>query len=356
MSIRKWTIAATMAALVAVPGTLRADDAKGEAGWAKAAYFKTSDGKFSLEFNSRVQVRFTQLDPEDGDSIGSFRIRRAKFALKGNAYGDIKYKIQAVWSGGSTTLEDAYFEFAQNKMATVWVGQGKAFFGRQELTSSGKQQFVDRSIASERFAHGRDQGIALIGVNSNKTFEYNIGVYNGNGRNQSRDDNQEKLIVGRLVFTPFGEYKLEESSLDYPDTGKLAIGISGLSTTDGTGAAAEDVTRLGVEFAYKIGGFNTVAEYYSENADLSGGASADTDGYYIQLGYLFPNKKFEIAGRYAVVSPDSPVSADETESGVALSYYLHKHDYKIQGDFRTIEDDFTNSKDNEVRIQLQIAF
>ena len=116
------------------------------------------------------------------------------------------------------------------------------------------------------------------------------------------------------------------------------------------------MTRLGVEFAYKIGGFNTVAEYYSENADLSGGASADTDGYYIQLGYLFPNKKFEIAGRYAVVSPDSPVSADETESGVALSYYLHKHDYKIQGDFRTIEDDFTNSKDNEVRIQLQIAF
>ena len=332
-------------------------DDNGEAGWKKHAYFKSSDGKFSLELGSRVQFRFTQEDPDGGDSRGSFRVRRAKFSMSGVVYEYWNYKIQAVWSGGSTSLEDAYFQYSKNKMAQLWLGQGKAFFGRQELTSSGKQQFVDRSITSERFAPGRDQGLGLVGVNENKTFEYNLGIYNGNGRNQSRDDNSEKMIVGRAVWTPFGEYKLEESALDYPDSGKLAIGGSFLSTTNGNGAANEvDITRVGVEFAYKIHGFNTVGEYYNESADLPGGGDADTDGLYLQVGYLFPNKKFEIAGRYAVVSPDVAFSADEIETGIAFSYYLKKHDYKLQADFRNIEDELSNTDDREIRVQLQIAF
>jgi phosphate-selective porin len=353
MSIKKWMIAGVIATLALVPATAHAAD--GEAGWGKGAYFKSDDGRFSLNLGSRVQVRYTQDDPEDGDSVGSFRIRRAKFAMSGNVYGNIEYKIQAVWSGGSTTLEDAYFVYTGNEMAQFWVGQGKAFFGRQELTSSGKQQFVDRSIASERFAHGRDQGIALIGENSGKTFEYNLGFYNGNGRNRSSDDNDEKLLVGRVVFTPFGQYKLEESSLDYPDSPKLAIGASFLTNTEDAGPDEVDIDRFGVEFAFKVGGFNSVAEYYSESADLGAG-DADTDGFYAQLGYLFPNKQFEIAGRYAVVSPDSVVDADETETGIAASYYISKHNYKIQADFLNIEDEFDNTDDRQIRVQLQIAF
>jgi phosphate-selective porin OprO and OprP len=329
---------------------------KGEAGWKKKAYFKTSDGKFSLELGSRVQFRYTQDDPDGGDSTGSFRIRRAKFALSGVAYEYWKYKIQAVWSGGSTSLEDAYLQYTKNKKAQLWLGQGKVFFGRQELTSSGKQQFVDRSITSGRFAPGRDQGIALLGTNENKTFEYNLGVYNGNGRNRSSDDNSEKMIIGRAVWTPFGAYKLEESSLDYPDSGKLALGGSYLSTTEGNGPGETDITRYGIEFAYKLHGFNTVGEYYTEEADTAGVGSLDTDGYYVQVGYLFPNKRFEVAGRYAVVSPDVPFNADEIETGIAFSYYLKKHDYKVQADFRNIENEVSNTEDREIRVQLQLAF
>lgn len=329
------------------------EDKDGNAGWAKYPFFESSDGNFTMDVKSRVQFRYTYEDPEDGDSKGSFRVRRAKFALEGKAYEVWKYKIQAVWSGSSTTLEDAYFQYTRNKMAQLWLGQGKAFFGRQELTSSGKQQFVDRSITSGRFAPGRDQGIGLVGQNDSKTFEYNLGLYNGNGRNQSRDDNDDKMLVGRVVFTPFGEYKLEESSLDYPDSGKLAFGASFLSTTEG---ANDDITRFGAEFAYKIRGFNTVAEYYTEEFDAGGGSSVDTDGYYLQLGYLFPNKKFELAGRYAVVSPDVPFDADEIETGVAFSYYMKKHNYKLQADFRNLEDEGSNTEDTEIRIQLQLAF
>jgi phosphate-selective porin len=306
-----------------------------------------------IEIGNRVQVRYTQQEPEDGESKGSFRVRRAKFAVSGTVYEVWKFKTQAVWSGGSTTLEDAYIEYAANPMATVWFGQGKAWFGRQELTSSGSQQFVDRSIVSERFAAGRDQGVSLIGKNPGKTFEYNVGIYNGNGRNVSSNDDDKFLTVGRLVWTPFGEYKLEESALDYPSSPKLALGIAGMDTTDD----GDDITRIGVEAAFKVGGFNTVAEYYTESLDFGDGSGElDTDGFYVQLGYLFPNKKFELAGRYATVSPDVAGDADETETGVAFSYYMQKHGQKLQADFRQVEDEASGTTDDEFRLQFQIVF
>lgn len=305
-----------------------------------------------IEIGSRVQFRFTQSEPEEGESKGSFRVRRAKFAVSGTIYQDWKFKTQAVWSGGSTTLEDAYIEYARNPMATVWFGQGKAWFGRQELTSSGSQQFVDRSITSERFAAGRDQGIGLTGRNSDKTFEYGVGIYNGNGRNQSSNDDNDFMTVGRLVWTPFGEYKLEESALDYPSSPKFALGIAGMSTTDGD----DDVTRLGLEAAFKVGGFNAVGEFYQESLDPLAGDSLDTDGYYLQVGYLFPNRKFELAGRFAAVSPDVAGNADETETGVAASWYFAKHGQKLQADFRQVEDDASGTTDDEFRLQFQIVF
>ncbi|MEM9293626.1 MAG: porin [Acidobacteriota bacterium] len=342
-------------ALLMLVATSAASAEDGEAGWAKNPYFKSADGKFDLAIKNRVQVRYTFEDPDGGDDKGSFRIRRARLTLQGKAFGDVKYKIQAEWGGGSTSLQDAYFQYSANKMAQFRVGQSRAFFARQDLTSSGKQQFVDRSITSGRFSHGRDIGLGLIGVNKNKTFEYNLGYFNGNGRNKSRDDNDNKLVVGRVVFTPFGEYKLEESALDYPSSGKLAVGASFLTNTEGND---DDVDRLGFEFAYKIHGFSTTAEYFQEELDpASGGATIDTDGFYVQAGYLFPNKKHEIAGRYAVVSPDlGSVDADEIETGIAFSHYLSKHNYKVQADWRQIEDELSDTEDTEIRVQLQLSF
>lgn len=338
--------------------------------------FETEDKKFSLQLGSRVQFRFTQEDPEIGNSEGSFRIRRAKFSLSGKAYDYWKYKVQANWSGGSTSLEDAYLQYTRNLLAQPWMGQGKAFFGRQQLTSSGKQQFVDRSIASGRFSHGRDQGVGLVGQNEKRTFEYNAGIYNGNGRNQSSNDNGDYLLVGRLVWTPFGEFKLAESSLNDPESSRLAVGISTMSNavvqtltrTDMTTATflEQEVQRTGLEIAYRIKSWNIVAEYFMETGDFVSidsmdiitNAELDTDGYYIQAGYLFPNQKYEVAARHSVISPAvGGASLDETETGVAFSYYFVGHRHKLQADYRELSFDEDPAQDStEIRAQLQFAF
>jgi len=362
---------------VNAPASEKKDETAGKLSYNKGFSFVSADRQFTLKITNRLQSRYTLTDPEVGDSVGSFRIRRLKTSFEGMAFGDWKYKVQVNWVGGtvvnavsqsssgavSTTrsnspiLEDAQVEYMRNPLAVPWIGQGKAFFGRQELTSSGRQQFVDRSIVNNRFTASRDQGVGLTGSTEAKTFEYNVGVYNGNGINQSTNDNEDYLTVARVVWTPFGEYKLEESSLDYPASPRLALGVSGYQNTVGADTSERDITRLNGEFAFKVNGLNMVGEYYTEESEPLTGPSLDTDGFYYQLGYLFPNRIFEIAGRYAVISPDVAVDSDQIETRLGLNAYFSKsHEYKLQADYGQVEDELRNTKDKEARLQLQLWF
>ena len=332
----------------------------------------------TVQISNRVQGLFTQVDPAVGDSVGSFRIRRMKTTIEGSAYEGIwKFKLQANWTGGDVVsnvtqsgttvsqsrfrgpiLEDAVVYWARYPMATVFVGQEKAYFGRQELISSGRQQFADRSIASGRFAASRQIGTGLFGSNAGKTFEYNAGIYNGNGINQATNDNQDFLKVGRLVWTPFGEYKLEESAHDYPATPKLFLGGSVFQNTTGAGTTKTDVDRFGVEAGFKLHGFNAIGEYYTEESQRVNAAQVDTDGYYAQVGYLVPNKKLEVAGRLSEILPDTLADTDQTETGAAVSWYFDKHNHKLQADYRQIETQSPGSSvtNDEFRLQYQLIF
>ncbi len=344
--------------------------------------FKVKGAEISI--SNRLQARYSMFDAENPatEDVGTFNIRRAKTAIEGKA-GDWKFKLQANWVGagyvtaaslsGTTLrttvrrgpeLEDAEIWWAKNPLATIWVGQGKVPFSRQEYTSSGKQQFVDRWIGNALYAPGRDQGIRVEGMNESKTFEYAIGAYNGIARNVNINDNDDYLYSGRVGWMPFGEYKFEESSLDYPDSPKLVLALGALDNTIGTGTSAIDVFRLGYEAAFKWRGFNVQGEYFDEEAENQSNVTSDNKGYYVQAGYLFPNKKFEIAGRLENIERDQTFSVtnlgsalkDFEGTGIGVSWYLNKHVNKIQADYFTYEDKTSGAELDELRVQLQVIF
>ncbi|MEE8411812.1 MAG: porin [Acidobacteriota bacterium] len=350
---------------VALSGPASAGDEENKKSWAELGdgfQIESADGENTLRIGARIQLRSTLEDPEIGSSRTSFRVRRLKFKLSGRVLGQVDYKIQANLAGGSVTLEDALLVYTKKPLLRLWAGQGKIFFGRQNLTSSGHQQFVDRSIVSNVIEAARDQGVALIGQNTHKTFEYQIGVYNGNGINASSNDDDHLQYTGRVVFTPLGEYPAEESALDRPESSRLALGAKILlEEVDDMLGTVTDKTLAGVEVAYKIGGFNTVAEYFHRTDDVTVMAlstETDTDVYYVQLAYLFAGKPIEVALRLAEIRPDvAGPSMDRRETGAAVSWYLKKHAHKLQFDLRKLEDDGNPANDTtEARLQLQLAF
>lgn len=307
---------------------------------------------FTMSLGARIQVRHTGSDANDTNTI---RVQRARLSLSGSAYEHFTYAIQADLVGSGGRLLDANVRYAPTSALTLWFGQGKAYFGRQWLTSSANLHFVDRTIVDGRFSAGRQQGIALLARGADSRLEFNAGVYNGEGIGQSVNEDNRFMTVGRVVFTPFGSYAPMESAHDYPEDARLALGISALQNRTGEGAEELGISRLGGEAAFKLRGLNLTAELYREWADPAEGADFTTDGWYLQGGYLFPGLRHEVAGRYAAIRGEDSAEDDRSETGVGYSYYLRGHRAKLQADFRNIHTQATDTDVREVRVQFQLA-
>jgi phosphate-selective porin len=383
--------------------TLAAEEAAGEqvkVGYDRGFYIKTE--KFSLTLGGRVQFRFTQIDldgaDEDADSVGSFTIPRARLTLGGHFYKPtILYFLQYDLRGESVVtsvsaddddasggleegevsavrkrepdLRDFWLEFTKYNAAQLRVGQFKVPFGNQELTSSGAQQFVDRSVASEEFAPSRDQGLMLFGRSRGKKFGYMAGVFNGNGRNQSGNDNEAYRYAARVNFDPHGEYKLEESAVDAPERVNWTIGAAWTQSADD--AAGEiDAATGNLFFGLKYRPVSVTAEWFSRTVDDPAG-DVDSDGYIVQAGLFVVPKKMEVAIRRSEVDPNTDVEDDELEeTRAALNWFWLKHNYKLQLDYGILRfnpnspdigtrpnlDAGEEADDKEFRAQLQFRF
>lgn len=315
-----------------------------------------------LKISNRVQVRFTQEDPDGGGGKGSFRIRRAKTKFEGWVYTkDLTYELQ-INSASSSLLEDANinYDFTGGKDAfQLKIGRFKVPFGLQELTSSGSQEFVDRSLVSNEFAKGRDNGIQIHGVGAGGKFHWAGGLFNGAGQTASANDNDKYQYNARIQYDVLGVDK-KPSEVDFDSKGSpiLAVALQ-YESNDKFGATSGDDTKRtinGGSVMFKLSGIFAFVELFDASVDRESGASFDQDGLHGQVGYLI-NDRFDIAVRYATWDPSKSVANnDRTETGVAFGYFWNKHNHKLQADYRQIKDDATDKKDNEFRLQYQLVF
>lgn len=332
------------------------------------------DGKTTIEskqaridISNRLQVRFTQEMPETGDDVGSFRIRRMKTKFEGWVYNkNLTYELQLNWPDTANPLEDAVvnYDFTNGKKAfQLRAGQFKVPFGRQELTSSGNQQFVDRSLVVNRFARGRDIGLQVWGTPLAGKLDWRVGVFNGNGRTVSRNDNDEYQYNARLTFQPFGDVRYSEG--DFEATDRPLFAIAGQYETNERPVAvagttpAHNVEReiVGADAVFKFKGFSLYGEWFDSTNDRDVLADFDDGGFVAQAGYFIVPQKFELAARFAQIDPNNDRDDDEQEErGVAMGYFFNKHAHKLQADYRQVENVATDVTNDEFRLQYQIIF
>jgi hypothetical protein len=370
-------------AAVAAPASAQGEN---EWGYSKGFFFRTP--QFELKISTRTQFRFTQTlfdDLSASEDRGEFTLPRTRLRLDGYAYYPwLKYKVQYDFTGQTYTtassvtvpddglpadtvslanargadLRDLYLDITRNPWASVRLGQFKAPFGIQEMTSSGDQEFVDRSIASEAFAPSRQQGTMLYGTSFGKKWGYEVGAFNGNGRNKLTNDNDGYLYAARLHFDPNGEYKLSEAAVDNPDKVNYTFGVAYmLNATD----AAGDLTDASLEgfFGLKYKRLYVLADYYARTEEETALPDTDADGAIAQVGWFVVPGKVEVALRYSQFDPDTNIDNNSrNESRLGFGYYFSKHDLKFQADYGTVENE-TSATDKDTdffRAQLQIVF
>ena len=358
-----------------------------------------------MEISNRVQVRYTHEFPDDtitlpgtggpGDSKGSFRIRRAKLKLEGWLFHPpgvapapitqpkITYEVQLNWpaltgSNIGAILEDANIGFDPTGSGKfrVLFGQFKPPFGRQEMTSSGSQQFVDRALGSNEFARGRDTGVAVQGALGANKWEYRFGIFNGNGLTRTVNDNASFQVNGRLMWQPNGSQPLAQRAwisgalYSEADFESSIVPIYALAlvyehndfhrTTTGNDLKSEIV---GFDGVYKYKGIFATGEYYIRQRTPETGAKFDANGGFFQFGVMLNQfRTWEAAFRYGSRDVNNTLgndTIDEIRGG--LSYYYRRHTLKFQTDFGQVSTGLgatagTKRKDYELRMQSQFIF
>ncbi len=374
-------------------GVITEEDYKEATKKSDLAYYKpgrgisvqSRDGNYLAHIGGRLQARYTFLDEDLGQDESSFSIRRMKVWLRGHI---VTPKLTYKYQQNKNETEDAYAAYEFIDAFELQIGQAKAPQGAQELTSSGKQLFVDRSLANDTFNLGRDIGLTAQGHFADHLVEYMVGIYNGNGPDQGNPNNQH-MVAGRIDINPLGRFKKDEAG--WPeDKPLLNIGASYAMETmkandmgeidsdndlldkalniDGRDAAFF-TANFGNELDWDVWTLNVLAkwmgatfaaEYYSMNAEPQIGSDWDADGYYVQAGYQIIPKTLELAARHTEIdSTDANASArfDKSETQFGVNYYLSKHYAKIQADYTAVSDDLVDDNDdNIVRLQAQVIF
>jgi phosphate-selective porin OprO/OprP len=331
----------------------------------KGVSFESDDGKYKMNLSGRLQFRYTYNGNEAVPDNSTFAVQRGKIKLDGHVFNeDIRFGFQMNLATrnantGVAVLEDFFVDYFPVSYFGIKVGQFKVPFLFQELTSSGSQQFVDRSFATGIFNPGRDLGVNIHGNLFEKKANYNLFLMNGDGAN-TIDTNQGLMFGGRFEVVPLGEYKYSESDVEHSEEVNLGFGLGYLYNVRGT-AYQSGTIPAGTKSSH--GTFDAGLKYKGFSFQGMGflsrtheGAELTNWGYNGQAGYFIVPKHFEVALKHGgVVFSDA--NRNQYEYAVGLNYFVFGHSLKFQTDYTYLQSvRGLDLNDHRVRAQMQVIF
>ena len=374
---------------------------------------ETRDGNWQTNLQWRAQLRYTnpyfgdprQVDDFESSGTSSFEPRRLRMKIGGHGYQPwLKYYFEVDLQpnrdpdssavSSSARVIDWRIDIAKWDWGGFRVGQWKVDMNRERVDSSGRQQFIERSIVNRIFTIDRQIGVQLRGhvfKNTPADLRYYVGVFNGEGRGV-RNVDEDMMYSGRLQWNFLGrDLGWRQTDVEYTDkpTGSFAIAgmttngpctrwsSSGCGNLDGfiSPVLAEgdqfNVEQAVQEFAFKYRGFSIQQEYHRKFIrDRVVGSKNDLTGGYLQTGYFFNNifpvvpAPLELAVRYAFVEEPNEVDRmfdnEREEVTLAANWFFAGHNNKLTLDYSylTVDDGLTGIDDdaNRVRLQWDVSF
>jgi len=354
---------------------------------------------------------FIQANFEDGDVSAfegrfgetalkdRFRLRRARINLTGDFAEQFDFKIEGDFgqsdglnsSRTAFSATDIFVNWHQYPEAQIKVGQWKAPFGLEQITPDTTLYLIERSLPTGALTPERQLGVQLWGKpfthvwpEQKDLLTYYAGIFNGNGRNITNNDNNEFMYVGRLELQPFkGKIFGQESFLklggdvlnsrDAAGT-NISPALNLLVNDDGslspfTLPTADERTAWSVDAWLKLGPFDLIGEYLEEYVNgrtvngVPGMPDFTTNGYYITAGYFLIPKKLQLAMRWEDLNPGQKGNDGIRSITGGLNYYIHGDDLKVMvnyihtwSDFRETNPQFGDDQFNEVIARMQLMF
>jgi phosphate-selective porin len=327
-----------------------------QANQAKVKTFPVSAGK-KIGFAGYTQVRYQAME-ETGKADG-FDIRRARLDIKGNISPYWAYRLQFDLAGTAKII-DAYAELKLNDYFNFTIGQSLIPLSLENLTSSSKYEMIDFAQSVDALAargkdvvgnqNGHDLGIqvggTLLKMKNRPVLDYRLGVFNGSGINVA-DNNEAKDFAGRLVAHPVAG--LDLGMAIYSGSRFVPEVKTGAVVTTSSKNVTRD--RYGFDLNYELKNFSLRSEYLHGTDD-----AIDREGYYMQGGYYFLDKKLQVMAKYDFYDADKDV-AENASTWVVLGANLNLNaNTRIQFNYTFKQEEGTSINNNLAAVQAQIGF
>ena len=283
---------------------------------------------------SAFEGRFGQTAIKD-----RFRLRRARINLTGDYAEQFDFKLEGDFgqsdgtSGNRTAFSatDVWVNYHEFPAAQVKIGQYKAPFGLEQLTPDTSLLTIERTLPTGAITPDRQIGAELWGKpftsiwpEQKDLLTYYAGIFNGNGRNITVNDNNNFMFVGRLELQPlkdvFGKGSFlkfggdvlnsrDEQGVNISQSSNLLVNSDG-SLSPFVLPSADERTAWSVDAWLRMGPFDLIGEYLQEHVEgrtVNGVPPAfsnfTTDGFYVTGAYYFIPKKLQAVVQWQVPKP-----------------------------------------------------
>ncbi|EIQ01684.1 Phosphate-selective porin O and P [Opitutaceae bacterium TAV1] len=345
--------------------------------------------------NGSAIVRYT--DDENPNTSRGFTIPSASIGFSGSLRsdpvdeGDVTYSLSFNYgTGSSTTVQDAWVQWSLKSLGkgdieplytlAFTLGQQAVLFGNDNTGNEETRPTINTAGYLGEF-RTRDIGLtatggfdwhydasAPAGLDNVPTIAYLFGLFNGNGTGV--DENDDKALVGKLVYAPFTRYNTFFQGLKF--------GYSRIQWDSASGAGRIENKLNSVHVEWLKLPFLVTAEYvWGEGWDERGagfGPAVDKDDFIFTLFYR-PGKlpDFEPLFRYDRFRQNKSRSDDGLRETYTLgfNYYWWQVDpvvrrtyettktervIKLQVNYNFVKDDTTAFDDNQLLTQLVFNF
>jgi phosphate-selective porin len=236
---------------------------------------------------------------ESAAGTNGFSLAKARVNLTGTLNGGWNYMVQTDFAA-SPSLLDARIRYRPTAAIGVTTGMYKVPFSREWLTSAAKIDFVRRSQVVAALSPKRDVGVT-VAASPGEALSLQTGVFNGNGRSLSGNDNNRFLYVARL------ETNLRGITESLTLGGNLGYNDGSNPTTDPSQLLAGGDLRL------TPGRMLVSAEaIYGEQSGATG-ADIHSFGYHLTAGYTLSSEVFQqLLVRWDRYTPDADTDRSTT--------------------------------------------
>src|SRR5436190_948088 len=364
---------------------------------------QTSGGNSESERLQKLERAVEQLQKRNAElerEVSSLKKQSTSAGASGKTKIEVNYdgKTYFEQSDGTSSnrtdfsATDIFVNWHQFPEVQIKVGQWKAPFGLEQITPDTTLLLAERSLPTGAITPDRQVGAQLWGKPFTNIWPaqkdlltYYAGIFNGNGRNVSVNDNNNFMYVGRLELMPFkGKIFGQDSSLKLgadvlnsrDDKGtNISPSLNLLVNSDGslspfTLPGADERTAWSVDAWFNLGPFDLIGEYLQETVNgrtVAGVAPGfddfTTNGFDVTGAYYLIPKKLQAAVRWEQLNPGQKGNDGIHSITAGLNYYIHGDDIKLMAnyvhtwsDFRQANPQFGDDQFDEVIMRLQLMF